>query len=462
MSGEVTTTSPSTLSYDREKFLASQLVSRSMIRMVSASLCDKVQQPEGTGETAYFVRYSRMNLPLTALSDDGADPANSSFDLEQFTATPDEWGDVVTITARAVRSTSHPLMQKAMDLLADNAARVMDREIQLVWMAGTNVRYGDGSVASRRTITSTMVLNETTILAARVQMVDAGVPPKGMKSKDAFATGASGTFTGPSLYVAVAGPQVLADVSRPSTAFGTWAAVGTYGDAKRFSNFEIGIWMNIRWVETNFIPKFVLLGNSTATVATGETGAGVTVNIPTDNTGSLKSSTVFFFKVTRKDKLRGFEEAITIAHSSTTAATGDTESLDFVAPSTAGYVYNIYFDTVATGGTGTDATMKLVKENLAASATYKVTAVPTTGATAPDNINVTADVSPSTVHVVYIHGDESCKWLGFWQTKFFITKDESIPGNVLRRRRSIGYSFMGKACLQDQNRLLRLELASTF
>jgi len=461
MAGEITTNT-STLSYDREKFLASQLVSRSMIRMVAASLCDKVNQPEGTGETAYFIRYKRMNLPMAVLADDGADPANSSFALEEYTATPDEWGDVVSITARVVRATSHPLMQKAMDLLADNAARVMDREIQIVWLAGTNVRYGDGSVSSRATITNTMVLNEATILAARVQMVDSGVPPKGTKSKDAFATGASGTFTGPSLYVAVAGPQVLADISRPSTSFGTWAAVGTYGDAKRFSNFEIGIWMNIRWVETNFIPKFTLLGNSTATVLDGGTGAGVTVNLPTDNIGSLKSSTVFFYKVTRKDLLRGFEEAISIAHSSTTAATGDTESIKFTAPATAGYVYNIYFDTVATGGTGTDATMKLVKENLAASEVYSVTAVPSTGATAPANINVTADVSPSTVHVVYIHGDESCKWLGFWQTKFYITKDESIIGNVLRRKRAIGYDFMGKACLQDQTRLLRLELASTF
>lgn len=455
MSGELTTTT-STMSYDREKFLAAQLVSRSMIRMVAASLCDKVTQPEGTGETAYFVRYKRMNLPMAELADDGADPANSSFGLEEYTATPDEWGDVVTITARLVRATSHPIMQKAMDLLADNAARVMDREIQVVWLAGTNVRYGDGSVASRATITSNMTLNETTILAARVQMVDAGVPPKGMKSKDAFATAASGTFTGPSLYVAVAGPQVLADISRPSTAFGTWAAVGTYGDAKRFSNFEVGIWMNIRWVETNFIPKFTLLGNSTTAVADGaDMGlTGFLVN-PLSGTGALSASTTYYWKVTRKDLLRGFEEAISIIHSTATGASE--ENMEFTMPSTAGYVYNVYF-----GASASDAALFIVSENLAASGTYSVAAVPSTGATAPANINVTADVSPSTVHVVYIHGDESCKWLGFWNTKFYITKDESTIGNVLRRKRSIGYDFFGKACLQDQTRLLRLELASTF
>lgn len=457
MSGELTTTT-STMSYDREKFLAAQLVSRSMIRMVAASLCDKVQQPEGTGETAYFVRYKRMNLPVTELSDDGADPSNSSFSLEEYTATPDEWGDVVTITARLVRATSHPIMQKAMDLLADNAARVMDREIQVVWLAGTNVRYGDGSVASRSTITSTMVLNEATILAARVQMVDAGVPPKGMKSKDAFATGASGTFTGPSLYVAVAGPQVLADISRPSTSMGTWAAVGTYGDAKRFSNFEIGIWMNIRWVETNFIPKFTLLGNSTPAAALGADAGGTgftTANVASGH--SLVSATTYYWKITRKDLLRGFEEAISIIHSTSPGGSGDNEGISFTAPSTAGYVYNVYF-----GDTAVDADLFLVSENLAASGAYTQGTVPTTGTSAPANINVTADVSPSTVHVVYIHGDESCKWLGFWNTKFYITKDESIIGNVLRRKRSLGYDFFGKACLQDQIRLLRLELASTF
>ena len=464
MSGEITT-STTGLSYDREKMLAAQLVSRSMQRMVAASLCDKVQMKEGTGETAYFVRYKRMNLPFTELSDNGSDPSNSSFEVEEFSVALDEWGDVITITTRAILNTKHPLMQQAMDLLADNAARVMDREIQIVWLAGTNVRYGDGSVTTRATVTAAMKLDEDAILAARVQLVADGAPPKGTKSKGSFEANASGTVMGGGNYVAVAGPQVLADISRPSVSLGTWAAVATYGNAKAFSNFEVGIWMNIRWVETNFIPKFELLGNSTALVSSasdGDTGVTVTaLDSPTN--GTLKSSTNFYWKVVRKDKLRGFAEQISIAHYTPTAATSNDEGFTFATASTAGYVYDLYFDATVDGGSGTDATLKLVAENIEPSTTTTVLAEQTTGATAPANIRAVGDGNdPDAVHPVFIHADESCKWVGFYNTKFHVTKDESIIGNILRRKRAIGYNFFGKALICDQTRLLRLEVASTF
>ena len=45
-------------------------------------------------------------------------------------------------------------MQQATELLADNAQRVIDREVQKVWLAGTNVFYGDNTVTSRGAITS--------------------------------------------------------------------------------------------------------------------------------------------------------------------------------------------------------------------------------------------------------------------------------------------------------------------
>ena len=47
-----------------------------------------------------------------------------------------------------------------MKLLADNAARVMDREVTNVCLAGTNVTYGDGTVTTRTNITAAMVLDE--------------------------------------------------------------------------------------------------------------------------------------------------------------------------------------------------------------------------------------------------------------------------------------------------------------
>lgn len=452
----------SVITSDQEKFLVGKLLDRSSLRLVMGGLCDNISMREGAGLTAYMVRYKRMNVPLSTLTE-ATTPTQSTFALEEVTVTLDQWGDYLEISDVAQLTAKHPLMTQCVELLADNAARVMDREITIVMLAGTNVQFGDASVTTRATITSSMTINDTVIQKVRVTMVNNGAPPRGGPSGDAKQVATSGTFLGSQSYVAVCGPEVIGDVMRPSNSLGTWAAAATYSNAKALYSSEVGTWQNVRFVETNFIPKFVLLGNTTATVTDAGTGAGVTVNLPTDNIGSLKSSTVFFFKVTRKDLLRGFEEAISIAHSSTTAATGDTESIKFTAPSTAGYVYNIYFDTVSTGGTGTDATMKLVKENLAASGIYSVLTVPTSGATAPASLRSSGDGDdPAAIHPVFVVAEAALAWAGFYKSKVLMSPNGATKDDPLAQRRTVGYKFFGKSVIKDQTRLLRLELASTY
>ncbi len=450
-----------TTSSDQEKMLVATLLKRSHIKLVMSSLCDKIKMEQGTGLTAYFIRYQRMNVPLATITE-ATDPGNSSFSLATVTVTLDQWGDIITVSSRAILTTKHPLIQQAVALLADNAARVMDREIQLVLLAGTNVQYGDGSVVTRRTVTSAMTINEIVMTKARVALVLAGAPPKGGPSGDAKEMTANGTFTSGQSFVAVCGPNVLGDITRPGASLGTWTAAASYQNQKALYNYEIGTWLGYRWVETNFIPVFTLLGNSTAAVVSGAAGANgmPIVTAETDNTGTLNSSVSYNFKITRKDTTRGFEEAISINHTMTSAATGDTESFSFAWPSTVGYVYNVYFDSVQTGGTGTDATLKLAVENAAAGTTSRVTAIGS-GATAPDNILAT-DAALAGVHPVYIFADDCLSWVGFFDTQVNITPDQSIIGNVLKLKRAIGYTFYGKAVIKDQTRILRMEVASTY
>ncbi len=449
------TSSTSTLSYDRDKFLAAKLLERAYLKLVAASVCDKVDQPKGTGTTAYFVRYTRMYVPVTSLTE-GTDPNDSTISLEEVTATLDQWGDVLTLTDVAVLTTKHPLMQIAMELLSDNAQRVIDREIQMVWLAGTNVSYA-GTATTRATIGATDYVTDTLLHKARISLLTNGAPPRdgpANMSQNANGKNATGNLQGGSAYLAICGPEVTGDIMATAATSGLWAAVAQYQSKMAVYNAEVGTYLGFRWVETNFIPRFKILGNTTTAVASGATiGTGGPTVTAVDGGGTLTSATTYYYKVTRKSRTRGFEEDISIEHTTASAATGDNESFTFAFPSTAGYVYSLYF-----GSSTGDANLKLVAANIAASTTTTVTAVPSSTTTAPANIATTA----TAIHPIYIHAKGSCNWVGLQDLQVMTSKDEATTENPLKLRRTVGYKFMAKAMLPDQNRLLRLEVSSRF
>lgn len=472
----------STTMSDQEKFLAMKLIQRSALKLVCTSVCDRAQQPDGTGTTAYFIRYERMNVPQNPATE-GVTPANSSFSLTQVTATMAQWIDVITITDQAQVTTKHPLVQQCLELLADNAQRVIDREIQIVWLAGTNVQYGDGSVSARASITSTMKISDTIIHKARITLIDQGAPPRGgpaggiilgeggsalagseMRQGVETSGKGGGSINQGQAYVAIVGPQVSGDVQAASASFGTWASVATYANQKAVYNSEIGTWLNIRWVETNFIPKFTLLGNNTEAVTTGNAfGTGTPVVTAVNGGGSLNSATTFFFKVTRRAKLRGFEEDISIAHSMASAAAGNNESFTFdFAGLSSLYTYRVYFDTVTTGGTGTDATLGLAFDNIESGDLVTVTTNPAATTTAPANIHATGSSDPSTIHPVYLHGNESCNFVGLRNLELHVTGNTPTDSDPAMQRKKMAYKVWFAAMIRDQLRMLRLELASSY
>lgn len=452
----------SVITLDQEKFLVNKLLDRSSIRLVMGGLCDNINMREGAGLTAYMVRYKRMNVPLAALSE-GVTPTQApAFALEEVTVVLDQWGDWLELTDVVQLTVKHPIMTQVTELLADNAARVMDREITIVMLAGTNVQFGDASVTTRATINSAMTLNENIIQKVRITLVNAGAPPRGGPSTDAKAVATTGNFLGTQNYVAVCGPEVIGDITRPSNSFGTWASAATYANAKALYATEVGTWANVRFVETNFIPKFVLLGGTTTAVVSAAAFGTNTPTVTAAAAGGVLTNGTYFFKVTRKDMLRGFEEFISIPHSM--ASGGGTAQFTFnFTGLTAGFVYNVYFDTVLGGGTGTDATLKLAgSANIAVGASVIVTNVGT-GATAPANLrNVLDGVDPAAVHPVFIVAEAALAWAGFYKSSILMSPTGATKDDPLGQRRTIGYKFFGKAVIKDQTRLLRLEIASSY
>lgn len=448
----------STITSDQEKFLASTLIARAQIRVVCASVCDEIQQPKGTGLTAYFVRYNRMNVPLTTLTE-ATDPSNSNFDLTQVSVTLDQWGAYIILSDVAQLTAKHPLLQQAMELLSENAARVLDREIQIVWLAGTNVQYGDGSVTSRATVTAAMKISDTVIHKAVANLVNGGAPPRGGPSggiavEKASALGGSNMINGNRSYVGITTPEVMRDIMQSSTSLGTFASVQMYNNARALYMAEVGTWLGVRWVESNFLPKFRILGNTTTAVASGAAFGTDTPTVTVSNgAGSLSNLTTYYYKVSRKDKLRGFEEFISIEHTTATGAADDTFDFSF-AGLTAGYVYNLYFGS-ATG----DSNLKLHTANIAVGDTVTVLSVPASTTTAPANVNTTGT---PTIHPVYIHGEASCNLVSLQNLEMILSDDKATTSNPLKLRRTVGYKFLAKAMIRDNARMIRCEVASSF
>lgn len=441
------------LSTDQEKFLVGKLLDRSYLNLVMGSLCDKLQMREGAGKTAYMVRYKRMNVPMATLTE-GSSGTSSTFTLEEVTVTLDQWGDWLEISDVAQLTTKHPVMQQAQLLLADNAARVMDREICVVLLAGTNVIFGDGSVTDRQSINETMTISDGLLKDARAQLANDGAPAYGSPAGDAKEV-ASGFSRGQG-YILVCGPEIVNDISSPSVSYGTFVSYANFNDSSKLLTAEVGKWLNFRVLETNFIPRFTRLGNTTIANASGSgfgvTGLTVTVS---NGAGTLANSTSFAYKVTRKDLLRGFEETISIIHTTSTGVADDT--FTFALPSTVGYVYNVYFDK--TSASTTDAGLGLVSANNAASATVTVTAV-ATGVQPPGSVGSSTNTTISLIHPVFIVAQSALAWCGFYKPKMMLSPNTATKDDPLAQKRTIGYKFFGKAVIKDQTRLLRLEVAN--
>ena len=443
---------------DQEKYLAKKLIDRSYLKLSMSAAVEKVAMREGSGLQAFMVRYQRMATPQATLTE-GTPPPSSTFSLQEVSVTLDQWGDWLEISDVAQLTAMHPIMEQARELLADNAARVMDREITVVMLAGTAVVFGDGSVATRRAITGAMRLNETVLHNAKVTLSLAGAPPIGGPSGDARVV-KTGSYLNGNDYLAICGPEVCADLMQPAVNLGTFVSQALYANQKNLYNNEVGKWLGFRFVESNFLPRFGLFGNTTTAVTLGaDFGTGTPVCNVITSGGNFNGT--IFFKITRKNVLRGFEEDISIAH--TVATGGASRQLTFAFPSTAGFVYNVYVDTTATGGAGADSGMRLVAENVAPGATTTVSAAPTVGRFPPDNINITANALPiPRIHPVFLVAQSALAWVGFYDAKFYTTGTGAEKSDPLAQKRTVGWKFFGKTVIKDQDRLLRLELATGF
>lgn len=439
---------------DQEKYVNMKLLELAQYKCVMKAICDKSSMRTGNGKTAYMYRYKRFQLPTAQLTEGTTPTEFNTFELAEVIVTMEQFGDFVILSDVIGLTTLHPVFQIAAELLADEAARLMDLEIQKVMLAGTNRAYGDLTVTSRASVQSTMKATSPVIGTLTARLQRQGIPSWGKASFGTKESPASGGSIDGGAFLAICGPEVLKDIQEDST----FISVAQFSNAKALVDGVVGKWKGMQWVMTNFIPCYQILGNTsvgvTSTTAFG-TGTPV-VTAGAGGSGTLAQSTTYYFAVTRKLKDAPFEDKISIEHSmSSTGAGGATQFFTFnFSGLSSDYVYNVYF--------GTTGDLRLHTANIASGTTVTVTAVP--AGAAPPTPPHTSIVNALSLNPVYILSSQAIGWTDFYQFKSIIKRSDSDRSNTadpLNQRNTLGFKYFGKAVIKDQSRLLIWEVASS-
>lgn len=397
-------------------------------RLVFHQLGDEEDLPEGQGKTVRWIRYDRMGAPFLPLTEGITPTTLRDQPISKVEATVDQWGDIAGITDQAELTVFHKSLSIMQDRLAVQASEVIDREIQRVLLGGTNLLFPDPSITDRTAIAAGNVLNTNTIQRVLANLRDYGGPE-----------------WDDGMYMGVFNPRVEQDIIRDPL----FQSAAAYSNTTPLMNGEVGKWMGVRWMRSNFIP---------AVVENTAVDAG-TVTTPAASGGETALAANADIQITGLT-FEGFETQIGSIVTPAAFAGGDVISFILPALPNGIYAFNIYAGAVA--GTRTlqaeavgPGTYHLTGNGLTAAGTG--VAFTTTGRVAP--------IKPATgvsVHQTYIFGRDSFGVVELDPIEVMITPNTPSDSDPMKQRRKISWKTMFKAVIKNPNFFYRIESASAF
>lgn len=447
-------TSP-TFAADISNFIAKKTLPLVQRQLIAYQFGEKLRLPKQRGTLYTASRYDRINLPFAPLSE-GIPPVGESLILVQVNAVAQQWGDTVTVTDVADFTIDHPLFKKAIELVALQMSETLERNTFNNLLAGTQINYVNQRGA-RASLLSTDVMNPHEVNRAFGSLVTIGAPMyNGQMEEDAKIQAgkpsmASKDPRGFEHYVAMVHPLVEQDMRESPTVVAAWQ----YSDVNKLYNNELGYWGGMRWCRSNMIPFFTGVTAPT-TGASAPNGS-----FAAQTTGGTLANGTYYVSITGSVTQNGYEQRIGIP-SASISVTGPNGAIAVTTPNVAGYVWNIYLDTVAspahlgqTSGGPNSGPLAGQAVQLAGNTTYVLTAV---GAARVPPAPPAAGV---TVYPTFIFGKDAYGQVMLDDPKFsyLSTGDKSDPLNQLR---VVGWKVMYGTILLNQNFFMRIESSSAF
>ena len=190
-----------------------------------------------------FVAYAQLSAVTTALTE-GSAPTAQALTIASDTVSAAQMGWTVEITDLALLESPHELLMVAADRIADQAANSIDVVIRDVLVAGTNVKYSNGSARSA------VSANITGALVKKMFwfLVDSNIP----KFND-------------NTFHAILVPEQGYDLET-DTASGGWMDVHKYVGNPQLYTGEIGQYAGVRFMVSSNAATFATAGASNVNV----------------------------------------------------------------------------------------------------------------------------------------------------------------------------------------------------
>jgi N4-gp56 family major capsid protein len=409
-------------------YLKKKLLEIAKKKLVFHQLGEKEDLPEGQGKTARWIRYDRIGLPLVPITEGVTPTTFRDPNISKVEATVDQWGDIHAITDVAELTIFHKAFQIMAERMGTQASETVDREIQRVLLGGTNTIFTDPAITDRTAIAAGSVMTTDVLQRVLASLRTLGAPD----------------FSGD--YVGVFDPSVEQDLLRDPT----FQSAATYGAQTPLFNGEIGKWMGVRWMRSNFIP--VIGPDSACDIGTDSS--------PAASGGETAITTAASWNVVIVGlDINGFE-----THIGPTSNIGFTagDVLLFTLPALPSgvYAYNIY-----AAPTGTTPSLQAEAQ---APGIYRIVggSVAATGtAITYASGGLTAPVQPAAgvfVHQTYVMGRQAFGVLELTGIETMVTPNVASDSDPMKQRRKGSWKTMFKGVILNPNFFYRIESSSKY
>ena len=235
--------------------VAQKVIAKDLIDILKQNLflykTAKVQSVSAGSNSKTVIFRGFNKLGLAAAMSEGVVPAGSNLTINTVTVTLTQYGDFTRINDVAEFLYDRPLIQDTSEVLGIQASETIENVLLNVVASGTNVVYGDGSVFSRATVTSSMVLT-TTLLRRAVRFLERNNVKK-------FQAGIAVIGGG---FVTMGHPDTMADLRNDSAFINavnySSPTPNGRGESMRgdFFSGDLGFWMGTRIISTTVAPVY--------------------------------------------------------------------------------------------------------------------------------------------------------------------------------------------------------------